>query len=164
MHAHRLLAGVLAPAAIAGALAVAAAAPEPAQAKAPALIHTYRVEKATCVIGPGHTSHARVTGWMRVVNYEGFGGDWADHMEAQARLEATGPGFSSHNWTKQKSGNLVINRTHRLPIRLTTEPFSSNFAWKVHVKLTWHRPWPTKNITKNVYLPFNGICGRAGGS
>ena len=35
MRAHPLLAGLLAPAAIAGALAFTAASPEPAQAKAP---------------------------------------------------------------------------------------------------------------------------------
>ena len=59
MRAHPLLAGLLAPAAIAGALAFTAASPEPAQAKAPTLIHTYWAKSVQCVPSAGNTVRAR---------------------------------------------------------------------------------------------------------
>ena len=95
---------------------------------------------------------------MRVVNYNGLGGDWADHMEAKARLEATSTGIApSHSWVSWKTPYLTTDQTHRYNMRLTTENFGSG-DWKVHVRLIWHRPFPIRNVTKNVYLPFSGSC------
>ena len=42
-------------------------------------------------------------------------------------------------------------------MRLTTENFGSG-DWKVHVRLIWHRPFPIRNVTKNIYLPFSSSC------
>jgi hypothetical protein len=40
---------------------------------------------------------------------------------------------------------------------------SGTAAWKVHVKLIWHRPAPIRNITKHIYLRFNGSCAKVTG-
>ena len=164
MHAHRLMAGVLASAAaIGGALAFTGASVEPAQAKAPALIATYNVQPAKCIPGPSGTVRAQVKGWMRVVNYDGvLKGDWADHMEAKIRLEATTPGWQyTRVWKHSKTAYLTQNRTHTYNWDLTSDNLSERADWRVHVKLIWHRPAPIRNVTKDVYLPFNASC--AGG-
>ncbi len=166
MRAHPLLAGLLAPAAIAGALAFTAASPEPAQAKAPTLIHTYWTKSVQCVPSAGNTVRARVNLRMRVVNYDGvLKGDWADHMEAKARLEPeTGAGFSYfRSWKSWKTPYLLQNRTSTYDMSIPTDNVSGNSGWKVHLKLIWHRPAPYSNIKKDVYLQFNSNCGRSTG-
>ncbi len=165
MHAHRLLAGVLAPVAIAGALAVTAGSPEPAQAKAPTLIATYNVQPAKCIPGPGGTVRAHVKLWMRVVNYDGvLKGDWADHMEAKIRLESTTPGLQyTRVWKHSKSPYLTQNKTHKYNWGLTSDNLSDSADWRVHVKLIWHRPAPHSNVKKDFYIGFNGGCSNAGG-
>lgn len=160
MRAHPLLAGLLAPAAIAGALAFTAASPEPAQAKAPTLIHSYGVESVSCVPAAGGTVRAKVNLWMRVVNYHGFlKGDWANHMTAKVRLEATTPGWNySRVWKGSESGTLVQDHKYKLHWGLLSDNLSPRAEWQVHVKLTWDRPFPTKNVVKDFSLPFNANC------
>jgi hypothetical protein len=160
MHAHRLLAGVLASAAIAGALAFTAASAESAQAKAPALITAHNVQSARCMRGARGTVRAQVKGWMRVVNYDGvLKGDWADHMEAKIRLESTTPGWQyTRVWKHSTTAYLTQNRTHTYNWDLTSDNLSDRADWRVHVKLIWHRPAPITNVTKDVYLPFNASC------
>lgn len=165
MHAHRLLAGVLAPAAIAGAVAATAAFPEPAQAKAPTLIATHKIQPATCIPGPGGTVRAHVKLRMRVVNYDGvLKGDWADHMEAKIRLESTTPGLQyTRVWKGSKTPYLTTNRTHTYNWALTSDNLSDSADWRVHVKLIWHRPAPHSNVKKDSYIRFDGGCSNAGG-
>ncbi len=160
MRAHPLLAGLLAPAAIAGALAFTAASPEPAQAKAPTLIHTYRVNSVQCVPS-GNNVRAKVSLWMRVVNYHGvLKGDWADHLEAKARLEpVNGAGFSlQRNWKSWKTPYLTQDKTHTYNMQIPTEPMRPDASWKVHVKLIWHRPAPLSNVTVDRYFQFSTSC------
>ena len=144
-------------AALAAACAIAGAGspPEAAAAGAPDLITSHRVLSVGCVSGAAHTVKARVRVRMRVVNYEGFGGDWADHMEVKARLEPTTAGHNLfRSWRSQKSNNLVINRTHTRIFDVTTDNVGSG-DWKVHVKLIWHRPAPDRNVKRDVYFRFS---------
>jgi hypothetical protein len=161
-----LAAGALA-AAAAGALAFTAASPEPAQAKAPTLIHTYRANSVQCVPA-GNNVRAKVNLWMRVVNYSGVvKGDWADHMEAKVRLEPTDANSGiqwQRNWKHSKTPYLTQDRTHTYSWALATDVYRPDASWKVHVKLIWHRPAPHRNITVDRYLRFNSNCVDATGT
>lgn len=98
---------------------------------------------------------------MTVVNYDGLG-DWADHMEAKVRLEPTTPGLNyTRSWRAAKTPSLVQNKRHAFTMTPLSDNVSANAAWQVHLKLIWHRPAPITNITKDLYLPFNGSCGSA---
>ena len=55
-------------------------------------------QPVTCVPSAANTVRAEVRLWMSVVNYDGWA-DWADHMEARARLEATPPPASARTGT-----------------------------------------------------------------
>ena len=94
---------------------------------------------------------------MRVVNYHGFlKGDWANHMTAKVRLEATTPGWNySRVWKGSESGTLVQDHKYKLHWGLLSDNLSPRAQWQVHVKLTWDRPFPTKNVVKDFSLPFN---------
>ena len=154
--ARRAVSAVLALAALGGA---AAALPGGAgAADPPRLIKAYRVNSIACVPGAANTVRAEVKLWMSVVNYDGWA-DWADHMEAKARLEATTAGISPHgNWVKWKTPYLLQNKRHLYNIRLRTDNKSGTAAWRLHVKLIWHRPAPIANVTKDVYLAFDSSC------
>lgn len=156
--------GLLAPAALALALAGAAAAPSQASAAdPPRVITTSRVNTIACVPGPANTVRARVGGWMRVVNDDGIG-EWADHMEAKARLEPTSTGLSyTRRWTSYKTPRLTQNHRHTKGFVLLTDNVSGTAEWRVHVKLIWHRPAPIRNITKHFYYAFNGGCATTTG-
>ena len=124
----------------------------------PRLIKAHRINSVTCVPAAGNTVRAEVRLWMSVVNYDGWA-DWADHMEARVRLEATTAGISPHgNWVKSKTPYLLQNKRHLYNWRLRTDNKSGTAAWRLHVKLIWHRTTPTPNVTKDVYLPFNPSC------
>jgi hypothetical protein len=152
---RRAASAVLAAAALAAAAALPAAA---TAADAPRLIKAHRINSVTCVPGAANTVRAEVRLWMSVVNYDGWA-DWADHMEAKARLEATTAGISPHGtWVKWKTPYLLQNKRHLYNIRLRTDNKSGTAAWRLHVKLIWHRTAPTPNVTKDVYLPFNASC------
>jgi hypothetical protein len=43
-------------------------------------------------------------------------------------------------------------------MRLVTDNKSGDASWKLHVKLIWHRPAPIPNVTRDVYLRFDGSC------
>jgi hypothetical protein len=95
---------------------------------------------------------------MSVVNYDGWA-DWADRMEARARLESTAPGINIHsNWRKQKTPYLLQNKRHLYNFRVRTDNKSGTASWRLHVKLIWHRPAPIPNVTKDIYLRFDGSC------
>ncbi|MGD9570888.1 MAG: hypothetical protein AB7V62_03245 [Thermoleophilia bacterium] len=148
--------------AISAALAVAAlgavAALPATAADPPRLIKVHSKPTVTCVPAAGNTVRAEVRLWMRVVNYDGRG-DWASNMEARARLEATTPGISPHTpWVKQKTPYLTQNKKHTYNFKLLTDNKSATAAWQVHVRLIWHRPWPVKDKTENIVLPFNTWC------
>lgn len=134
-------------------------APDGAQAaEAPILIKGHKVLSVACVPGPANTVRTRVRVRMYVVNYDNLR-DWADHMEAKARLEPTTAGLNyTRSWRKWKTPYLIQNKLHRSDISLTTDNVSANADWRVHLKLVWHRPAPIKNISKDVYLGFNGSC------
>jgi hypothetical protein len=153
---RRTASAALALAALGGA---AAALPGPAgAADPPRLIKAHRINSVTCVPSAANTVRADVRLWMSVVNYDGWA-DWADHMEARARLEATTAGISPHgNWVKWKTPYLLQNKRHLYNIRLRTDNKSGTAGWRLHVKLIWHRPAPISNVTKDVYLPFNASC------
>ena len=161
-----LAAGALA-AAVAGALAFTAASPEPAQAKAPTLIHTYRANSVQC-IPAGNNVRAKVNLWMRVVNYDGIvHGDWADHMEAKVRLEPTNANNGiqwQRNWKHSKTPYLTQNKTHTYSWAISTDVYRPDASWKVHVQLIWHRPAPHRNITVDKFLRFNSGCVNATGT
>ena len=65
------------------------------------------MNSVACVAGPAGTARARVRLWMSVVNYHGLF-DWADHREAKARLEATGPGTNiGRRWVSWKTWSIA---------------------------------------------------------
>ncbi|MGE3234453.1 MAG: hypothetical protein AB7O78_12060 [Thermoleophilia bacterium] len=143
------------------ALAALAAASLPAAAGAadpPRLIKAHRVTGVACVPAAANTVRADVRVFMSVVNYHGWA-DWADHMEAKARLESAAPGLNLHSsWKKWKTPYLIQDKRHAYNIRLVTDNKSGTADWRVHVTLIWHRPAPVPNVTKDVYLPFNESC------
>jgi hypothetical protein len=95
---------------------------------------------------------------MTVVNDDGVG-EWASHMEVKARLESTAPGINIHsNWKRQKTSYLVQNRRHAYDMRVVTDNKGGSASWRVHVKLIWHRPFPIRNVTRHLYLPFRASC------
>ena len=123
----------------------------------PRLIKAHRVNSVACVPAAGNTVRAEVRLWMSVVNYHGWA-DWATHMEAKARLEATTTGIKTGNWAKSKTPYLLQDKRHLYNFRLRTDNKSGTDEWRVHLKLIWHRPAPVPNVTKDVYLPFNPSC------
>jgi hypothetical protein len=143
-------------AALAGAAAIL---PATGQAKKPPrLVTAHAVQPVTCVPGPANTVRAQVRMRMTVVNYSGIG-DWADHMEMKARLESTAPGIDIHsNWKKQKTPYLIQDKRHAYNMRVVTDNKGGSASWRVHVKLVWHRPAPIRNVTKDLYLPFDASC------
>jgi hypothetical protein len=152
---RRAAAAVLALAALGG-----AAATLPASAGAadpPKLIKAFRINSVTCVPSVGNTVRADVRLWMSVVNYHGWT-DWAEYMEANARLEATGPGFKRGPWAKWKTPYLQQDKRHRYNIRLVTDNKDGMADWRLHVKLIWRRMGPVPNVTKHVYLRFDTSC------
>jgi len=152
------LAGVAVTAAGAAALPSASLAADP-----PELIRSNSSPVITCVPAPAGTVRARVRLAMTVVNYDGWK-DWADHMEMKVRLESTEPGLNIHsNWKGWKTPYLIQNRRHRYVITVPSDNKSGAASWRVHIKLIWHRPFPTKNITKNLYKPFDSSCADTGG-
>jgi hypothetical protein len=127
-----------------------------AEAKdAPALITAYKVFPTQCVPS-GNNVKARVTGWMRVVNHEGFGGDWAQGMRVKARLERTVGHHLDENWYEQKSGYLGTNKTHRLNFAVVTDNKMPG-TWILHVRLTWDRPTNT-DIVKYFKVKKTLVC------
>jgi hypothetical protein len=96
---------------------------------------------------------------MTVVNYEGFGGDWAQRMKAQARLvPASGAGLSYfRNWAKAETGVLVVNRRHSKTFTLLTGNVRPDATWKVQLKLVWDRP-VRRDVVKELTQPFNASC------
>ncbi len=123
--------------------------------KPPRLIHNNSAVSVTCVAGPANTVRARIGVRMTVVNYDGIG-DWADHMEAKARLEPTTGGLNYfRSWGSDKTPYLIQNKRHAYNMRALTDNVSATADWQVHVKLIWHRPAPIRNVTKDLYLPFN---------
>ncbi len=123
--------------------------------KPPRLIHNHSRVSVACVAGPANTMRARIAVRMTVVNYDGIG-DWADHMEAKARLEPTSAGLNYfRSWRSDKTPYLIQNKRHAYDMRVLTDNVSANADWQVHVKLIWHRPAPIKNVTKDLYLPFD---------
>jgi len=156
---RRAWAAIVAGLAVACGLVIAGAPSQGAAAKAPDLIRSHKWLSVQCVPGPSNTVRARIKVRMTVVNYEGLGGDWADHMEAKARLEPTTAGLNfTRRWSSWKTPYLVINKRHSYVINLTTDNLSATKAWKVHLKLIWHRTFPTRNIALNLYGKFNGGC------
>lgn len=151
--------GLLVGCALAVALTAVAVAPQgAAAAKAPRLVRSHTVLGVTCVPGPSNTVRARVKVRMRVVNYDGIG-DWADHMQAKARLEPTTAGLNySRRWASWKTPYLTQNRKHTYVITMTTDNVSGTASWRAHIKLTWHRPAPIRNISVDVYKRFNASC------
>lgn len=151
--------GFLVGGALAVALAATAVAPQPATAAdPPRLIRSHTVLSVACVPGPSNTVRAQVKVRMRVVNYDGIG-DWADHMQAKARLEPTTTGLNySRTWSSSKTEYLTQNRKHTRVMTLLTDNVSGTASWKVHLKLTWHRPAPIRNISKDVYTTFSASC------
>ena len=139
-------------------------APQQALAKkAPRLIHNNSGVGVACVAGPANTVRAKTTGRMTVVNYDGIG-DWAKAMQAKARLEPTTSGLNySRVWRSTKTGYLTQNKRHVFGFSVLTDNVSANADWQVHVKLIWDRPWPIKDITKNIYLSFDASCAGADG-
>jgi hypothetical protein len=124
----------------------------------PRLIKAHRITSVTCVPGPANTVRAEVRVFMSVVNYHGLG-DWADHMEVKARLESTAPGLNIHSsWKKQKTPYLTQDKRHAYNMRVRTDNKGGTASWRLHVKLIWHRPAPIRNVTKDVYLRFDGSC------
>lgn len=156
-HSGRL--GLLAGCALAVALAAAAVvAQHAAAADPPRLIRSHTVLSVACVPGPNNTVRARVRVRMRVVNYSGIG-DWADHMQAKARLEPTTTGLNyTRRWASWKTPYLTQDRKHTYVMNLTTDNVSGTASWRVHLKLTWHRPAPIRNISKDVYKSFRASC------
>ena len=146
-------------AATATTLPAAAGAKDP-----PRLIAASRIHRPVCVPSAANTVRADVRVFMSVVNYHGWA-DWADHMEAKARLESTAPGLNLHSsWKKWKTPYLIQDKRHAYNIRLVTDNKSGTADWRLHVKLIWHRPAPIPNVTKDVFLPFNELCApQAGG-
>ncbi len=154
MHAAPALAAL---ALLAGGAAMLPAT-APAAKKPPRLITAHAVQSVSCVPGPADTVRAQVRMRMTVVNYSGIG-DWADHMEMKARLESTAPGINIHsNWKKQKTPYLVQDKRHAYDMRVVTDNKGGTASWRVHVKLIWHRPAPIRNVTKDLYLPFDASC------
>ncbi|HET6689294.1 MAG TPA: hypothetical protein VFG74_00370 [Miltoncostaeaceae bacterium] len=153
MHAAPVLAAL---ALLAGG---AAMLPATGHAKTPPrLITAHHVQSVSCVPGAANTVRAAVAMRMTVVNYSGIG-DWADHMEMKARLESTAPGINIHsNWKKQKTPYLIQDKRHAYNMRVVTDNKGGSAGWRVHVKLIWHRPAPIRNVTKDLYLPFNASC------
>ncbi|HMN99534.1 MAG TPA: hypothetical protein PKD59_08980 [Miltoncostaeaceae bacterium] len=142
------------------AAAVAAVAFLPAAAVAkdpPRLIKADRINSVACLPGAANTVRADVRLRMSVVNYHGFF-DWADHMEARARLEPTTTGIKTGTWARWKTPYLTQDKRHVYDIRLTTDNRGGSLDWRLHVKLIWHRSAPTPNVTKDVYLPFDESC------
>lgn len=138
--------------------AAVAAAPAVAAKKPPRLITAHHVQSTSCVPGAANTVRAAVAVRMTVVNDDGIG-EWASHMEMKARLESTAPGINIHsNWKKQKTSSLVQNKRHAYDMRVVTDNKGGSATWRVHVKLIWHRPFPVRNVTKDLYLPFNASC------
>jgi hypothetical protein len=157
-------AGLVAALAVAGALAGAGAPSQAVAGGAPDLIHTHRVLSVECLPGPSNTVRARVRVRMVVVNYEGFGGDWADRMEAKARLVPTSAGLNfTRSWRSQKTSYLGINRKHRYDFTVITDNVSGTRAWKLQLKLIWHRSLPSRNISINRHLAFNPGCAAVTG-
>ena len=143
-----------------------AALPATGAAKPPRLVKAHRVTSVTCVPGAANTVRADVRVFMSVVNYSGIG-DWADHMEAKARLESTEPGLNIHsNWKKWKTPYLIQDTRHAYNMRLVTDNKSGTASWRLHVKFIWHRPAPIANVTEDVLFGFSGACapqtGRGG--
>ena len=140
--------------------AVATGTPSPAAAADPPdLIRAHKVVDVRCVPAPQNTVRARVKVRMTVVNYEGFGGDWADHMEAKARLVPTTVGLNFlRSWRSVKSNELLINRRHVRDFTVVTDSVSGTREWKVQIKLIWHRKSPTPNIAKTITRRFSGDC------
>ncbi|MDP1604302.1 MAG: hypothetical protein Q8M03_13665, partial [Legionella sp.] len=127
-------------------------------AEAPRLIHNHRVDGVACVPGPANTVRARVRVWMSVVNHDGLG-EWADHMEAKVRLEATTAGVNyTRKWVSQKTPYLIQDKRHAFRMNLLSDNLSGSADWRVHIKLIWHRPAPIKNITRHIYKPFRTSC------
>ncbi len=144
--------------ALAALTGAAAALPAAGAAKAPRLVKAYRVTSVACVPSAANTVRADVRVFMSVVNSSGIG-DWADHMEARARLESTKPGLNIHsNWRKWKTPYLTQDKRHAYNIRLITDNKSGTADWRLHVKLIWHRPAPIRNVTKDVYRGFDESC------
>ena len=136
----------------------AAALPATGAAKPPRLVKAHQVTSVACVPSAANTVRADVRVFMSVVNYSGIG-DWADHMEAKARLESTEPGLNLHsNWKKWKTPYLTQDRRHAYNVRLVTDNKSGTASWRLHVKLIWHRPAPIANVTKDVFLAFDESC------
>jgi hypothetical protein len=144
--------------ALAALTGAAAAVPATGAAKAPRLVTAHRVTSVACVPSAANTVRADVRVFMSVVNYHGWA-DWADHMEAKARLESTEPGLNLHSsWKKWKTPYLVQDTRHAYNIRLVTDNKSGTADWRLHVKLVWHRPAPIANVTKDVYVGFDESC------
>lgn len=162
---RRLLpAGALALSVAACALVGGGLSPQPALAKKPPrLIHNHSGVGVGCVTGPANTVRTQIRVRMSVVNYDGLG-DWADHMEAKVRLEPTTAGLNfTRSWRSVKTPYLIQNKRHAYTMTPLSDNLSGTADWRVHVKLIWHRPFPIKNITKNLYLPFNASCAIVGG-
>lgn len=151
--------GILTSAAVGCALVATGAAPSHAVA-AKDLITAHKLRSVSCVSKTANTVSAQVKLTMSVVNYHGKRGlDWADHMEAKARLEATTAGLNySRKWASWKTPYLTQDKRHRYNIDLVTDNLRPDVPWRVHIKLIWHRPWPATNITKNLYRPFDASC------
>lgn len=154
-----LLFGMLTLAAVCCALVAKAAAPSYAVA-AQDLITAHKLRSISCVSKGADTVSAQVKLTMSVVNYHGKRGlDWADHMEAKARLEATTAGLNySRNWHAQKTPYLTQDKRHAYNFNLVTDNLRPDASWRVHIKLIWHRSWPATNITKDLYRPFDASC------
>jgi hypothetical protein len=154
-----LSSGILASVAVGCALVATWAAPSHAVA-AGDLITAHKLRSVSCVLKGGNTVSARVNLTMSVVNYHGKRGlDWADHMEAKARLEPTTAGLNySRSWRSWKTPYLTQDKRHVYNIDLVTDNLRPDVSWRVHVKLIWHRPWPATNITRDLYRPFDTSC------
>jgi hypothetical protein len=150
--------GILTLAAVSCALMATAAAPSDAAAKD--LITAHSVRSISCVAKRADTVSAQVKLTMRVVNYHGVSGlDWADHMEAKARLEPTTAGLNfTRKWVSSKTPDLTQDKRHSYDFALVTDNVRPDASWRVHIKLVWHRSFPAPNITKDLYRPFNASC------
>ena len=98
---------------------------------------------------------------MRVVNYHSIKGmDWATGMKPQMRLEATTPGLTyTKVWKQGASVNgLVQDHKYTKYWTIKSDNLKDTADWQVRVKMTWDRPWPVKDVNKEVVIPFNGGC------
>ena len=128
-------------------------------AKAPDLIAHYKIRGVRCVPAPQGTVRAKVVVRMSVVNYDGFGGDWAQRMRLEARLVPTSAGHNVFRvWSEYESDDLLVNKRHSLNMWVVTDNVSSAADWKLQVRMIWDRP-AGKDVVKSQTLKFSGECG-----